>query len=93
MQTKAQRTLERARAGEDFAALAKELSDAADKANGGQLGLRSATRYPQLFVDAVQNLNAGGVAGGASPSANRITTRMSASPASTGTKRKSASSG
>jgi peptidyl-prolyl cis-trans isomerase SurA len=63
LQAKAQRTLERARAGEDFAALAKELSDAADKANGGQLGLRSATRYPQLFVDAVQNLNAGGVAG------------------------------
>ena len=27
------------------------------------MGLRSATRYPQLFVDAVQNLNAGGVAG------------------------------
>jgi len=62
LQARAQRALERARAGEDFAALAKELSDASDKANGGQLGLRSATRYPQLFVDATQNLNTGDVA-------------------------------
>lgn len=61
LQARAQRALERARAGEDFAALVKELSDASDKANGGQLGLRSATRYPQLFVDATQKLNTGDV--------------------------------
>ena len=42
LQAKAQRALERARAGEDFAALARDLSDAADRASGGQLGLQLA---------------------------------------------------
>lgn len=59
---KAQRAFERARAGEDFAALARELSDAADRSAGGQLGLRSTDRYPSLFVEATQNLPVGGVA-------------------------------
>ena len=63
LQAKAQRVLDRARAGEDFAALARELSDAADRANGGQLGLRSVDRYPQLFIDATQNLGTGELAG------------------------------
>ena len=43
-QARAEAVLARVRAGEDFAALARELSDAADKANGGQLGLRSVGR-------------------------------------------------
>ncbi len=60
---KAQRAAERARAGENFATLARELSDASDRAAGGELGLRSAERYPQLFVEAVQNLAVGAVAG------------------------------
>ncbi|MFM2274436.1 MAG: hypothetical protein RL211_308 [Pseudomonadota bacterium] len=64
LQEKAARALERARAGEDFTALVKELSNASDKANGGQLGLRSANRYPQLFVDATQTLGTGEVATG-----------------------------
>lgn len=59
---KAQRAFERARAGEDFAALARELSDSADRSAGGQLGLRSLDRYPSLFVEATQNLPVGGVA-------------------------------
>ena len=59
LQAKAQAALERARAGEDFAALARELSDSADKANGGQLGLRHADRLPPLFVEATQNVAAG----------------------------------
>ena len=63
LQAKAERVLQRARAGEDFAALARELSDAQDRANGGQLGLRSAERYPQLFVDATRTLAPGGLAG------------------------------
>lgn len=63
LQEKAQGVLRRARAGEDFAALAREFSDAADKANGGQLGLRTVDRYPPLFVEAVQSLQPGGVAG------------------------------
>lgn len=61
LQTKAQRLLERVRAGEDFATLARELSEASDRANGGQLGLRSTNRYPPLFLSATQNLNVGGV--------------------------------
>lgn len=59
---KAQRVLVRARAGEDFAKLAAETSDAPDAAtNGGLIGLRSADRYPPLFVEAIQNLPVGGV--------------------------------
>jgi peptidyl-prolyl cis-trans isomerase SurA len=60
---KAQRAFERAKAGEDFAALARELSDAPDRANGGQLGLRIADRVPTLFLEATQNTPAGGLSG------------------------------
>lgn len=63
LQDKAQRALARARAGEDFAALVRELSDAKDKSNGGQLGLRSADRYPTLFLEATQSLAVGGITG------------------------------
>lgn len=58
---KAQKAYERARAGENFAALARELSDAPDRVNGGQFGMRPADRYPPLFVEAVAALQAGGV--------------------------------
>ncbi len=56
----AQKVLDRLRSGEDFAALVSELS-AGDRANGGQLGLRRADRYPPAFVAATQNLTAGQV--------------------------------
>ncbi len=56
----AQKVLSRIRAGEDFAALVQELS-AADRANGGQLGIRRADRYPPAFVAATQNLAVGEV--------------------------------
>lgn len=59
LQAKAQRALERARKGEDFAQLAREFSDASDRANGGQLGLRTGDRYPPVFVQAVQSLGVG----------------------------------
>lgn len=59
LQAKAQAVLERARSGEEFAVLARDLSDSADKANGGQLGLRNADRLPALFVEATQNIAAG----------------------------------
>lgn len=62
-QARAERVLQRARAGEDFAALAREFSDAQDRANGGQLGLRTVDRYPTLFVDATRTLAPGGIAG------------------------------
>lgn len=56
----AQKVLSRIRAGEDFSALVQELS-AADRTNGGQLGLRRADRYPPSFVVATQSLAVGEV--------------------------------
>jgi peptidyl-prolyl cis-trans isomerase SurA len=64
LQAKAQRALQRAQAGENFATLVKEFSDATDSAslaNGGQLGLRTADRYPPLFLTATQKLAEGGI--------------------------------
>ena len=62
LQARAQRVMERARAGEDFARLAQEFSDAPGAAtNGGQIGPRPADRLPPLFVEATQNLREGGV--------------------------------
>ena len=61
LQAKAQGALARARAGEDFALLVREFSDASDRANDGQLGLRTANRYPPLFLEATQNLTVGGI--------------------------------
>ena len=63
LQTRAQRVFERARAGEDFAALAREFSDGPEGKTGGALGLRPAERYPEIFVEAVKNLVLGGIAG------------------------------
>lgn len=56
----AQKVQSRLRAGEDFGALVLELS-AADRSNGGQMGLRRADRYPPAFVSAIQALPVGGV--------------------------------
>jgi peptidyl-prolyl cis-trans isomerase SurA len=64
LRTRAQRVVERARAGEDFAKLGQEFSDARDiGANGQPVGVRSVDRLPQLFVQAVQNVPEGGVSG------------------------------
>jgi len=64
LQAKAQRVQDRARAGEDFSELARQFSDVPGAAaSGGQMGTRSADRYPPLFVDAVRSLPVGGVAG------------------------------
>lgn len=62
LKLRAQRAQERARKGDDFAALVREFSDAVDQANGGQLGLRSTNRYPDLFVQATAALSVGDVA-------------------------------
>ena len=58
LQAKAQQISQRAKNGESFASLATAFSQAADKgANGGEMGLRSADRYPSLFLEGVQALN------------------------------------
>lgn len=62
-QAKATQVLERARAGGDFAALAAEFSASSGRSSGGEMGLRSAERYPPLFVEATKNLRAGELAG------------------------------
>jgi peptidyl-prolyl cis-trans isomerase SurA len=62
LKIKAQQIVQRAKSGENFAALAKAFSQAPDKgANGGEMGLRTADRYPTLFIDSTQNLNKGEV--------------------------------
>lgn len=63
LQAKAQQVLEKARGGADFAALANEFSSAPSRSSGGLMGLRTADRYPPLFVEATQALRAGGLAG------------------------------
>ncbi len=57
LERRAQDVTARARKGESFAELAKTQSEAFDKgAKGGEMGLRSAQRYPELFVKAIQKL-------------------------------------
>ncbi len=58
---KAQKVLQRARDGEDFTNLVKEFS-AADRNNGGQIGLRRGDRLPPSFVNATQGLKVGEIA-------------------------------
>ena len=62
-QQKAQGIAQRAKAGEDFAKLARDLSDSPERVNGGAIGLRSADKYPQLFVEATQSVAVNGIAG------------------------------
>lgn len=63
-QARAQEALEKARQpGADFAALAREFSDAPEGKTGGSLGLRPTDRYPELFIDALRKVPVGGVVG------------------------------
>ena len=52
----------RAREGGDFGELAREYSEAPEALKGGSLGWRTAERLPELFVNAVANLEPGQVA-------------------------------
>ena len=66
LMAKARRLQAQARAGEDFAALARQGSDATGltpggSGNGGAFGLRPVDRYPSLFVEATAALPVGGV--------------------------------
>jgi peptidyl-prolyl cis-trans isomerase SurA len=63
LQARAQLVAERARSGTDFAQLVKEFSNAPGGSGDGQMGLRPPDRYPELFINATQNLPVGGVAG------------------------------
>jgi len=59
---RAEAALKRVRAGEDFAAVAREVSEDSNRSQGGEIGLRPLDRLPDLFVRAVQNLKPGEIA-------------------------------
>ena len=64
LQKRADEVAEKARAGEDFAKLAAEYSDANNRGrDGGVLGLHPLDKYPELFVKSTQGLRVGGIAG------------------------------
>ncbi len=48
--------------GEDFAAVARELSDDSNRLGGGEIGMRPASRLPDSFVAAVRFLKPGDIA-------------------------------
>jgi peptidyl-prolyl cis-trans isomerase SurA len=52
----------RVKAGESFEAVAREVSEDPNRAAGGTLGMRSAQRLPDVFVETVRNLKPGEVA-------------------------------
>lgn len=53
--------LRRVRGGEDFAVVAREVSQDSNRATGGEIGMRPADRLPDVFVKAVRPLKAGEV--------------------------------
>jgi peptidyl-prolyl cis-trans isomerase SurA len=53
--------LARVRSGTDFAAVAREVSEDGNRANGGTIGLRPTSRLPDLFVEKTRDLLAGEV--------------------------------
>ncbi|MFG6467958.1 peptidylprolyl isomerase [Roseateles sp. BYS87W] len=59
---RAEAALARIKAGEDFARVAREISEDSNKERGGEIGLRPADRLPDVFVTAVQGLKTGEVA-------------------------------
>jgi len=62
-EARAQEVLAKLKAGGDFAALTREYSDAQNKAGGGEMGLRPADRYPELFANATAQADVGAVVG------------------------------
>ncbi len=61
LRERANKVLARLNAGEDFARVAAEVSDAADGINGGNIGWRQRDRLPALFVEALRPLKPGQV--------------------------------
>ncbi len=60
---RASQVMAQLKAGGDFAQLAREYSDAPEGSRGGELGLRPADRYPDLFVSSTQGAPVGGLVG------------------------------
>lgn len=51
----------RVQGGESFEAVARDVSQDSNRANGGEIGLREGSRLPELFVNAVRPLQKGEV--------------------------------
>jgi peptidyl-prolyl cis-trans isomerase SurA len=60
--TRAEAALARIRGGEDFAKVAREVSEDDNKERGGEIGLRPADRLPDIFLETVRPLQNGQVA-------------------------------
>ena len=60
-QARAEAALARVKGGEDFVAVAREVSEDGNKAQGGVIGLRPADRLPDVFVETVKTLRPGEV--------------------------------
>lgn len=59
----AELALARVRGGEDFGQVAREVSEDGNRQNGGVIGLRPASRFPDVFIEATRALKPGEVAG------------------------------
>jgi peptidyl-prolyl cis-trans isomerase SurA len=57
----AEAALARVRAGEPFEAVARQLSEDAQREKGGEIGARPVSRLPDLFVEATRSLKVGEV--------------------------------
>jgi len=60
--SRAETAMARVKAGEAFEAVAREMSEDSNRAQGGVIGLRPADRLPDVFVAHVRDLQAGDVA-------------------------------
>lgn len=59
LEGRARSVLQQAKSGGDFSLLASNFSDSSEAPLGGDLGWRAKDRLPQLFLDAIADLNAG----------------------------------
>ena len=59
---RAEAAMARVKGGEPFEAVARELSEDGNRAQGGVIGMRSAERLPDVFVEVVKPLKAGEIA-------------------------------
>lgn len=61
---RAEQAAQRVRSGEDFAAVARQVSEDDNRERGGEIGLRPADRLPDIFLETVRSLQPGQVAPG-----------------------------
>lgn len=58
---RAEAAIARLRAGEPFNSVAREISEDSTRERGGEIGMRPASRLPDLFVEAIKGLKVGDV--------------------------------